>query len=1000
MGKLIRDLIPELFPGTATRSLAGEELSAALRRKLVEEAVEALRADDDGLLDELADVLEVLRAILAHQGHSWPALEAAASRKASARGAFQRSIFAEELEDGLDLDLLNSPEIPLAPSLIDAFENRRIDEIDLAVSFLMDGGLTILEPSLVTAAERGARIRILATDYLGITSKSALRRLLHRQGDHLHVRLFRDPRTSYHPKAYLFASSRTQHPAFGFVGSSNLSHSALQDGVEWTVRTTDRHSVDRMRRAYEELWEDPRSTPLTPELVESYIEVQRDRVSKALAETVEAPQQPVSPTELQQDVLRLLAETRLNGFGAGLVVLATGLGKTWLAAFDSARPEFRSVLFIAPRREILFQARATIQRVHPDKSIGLLADGLAELDADILLATVDSLRNRLSDIESERFDYVVIDEFHHASATSYRKIINHLSPKFLLGLTATPLRTDGADLLGLCENNLVTEVDLVEGIRRGLLATFHYRGVADPVDFKPIPWRNGRFDPEQLEHALANEARAEAAFRAWSEVRGARALIFCASQRHADWTAEDLRRRGVKAVAVHSGPSSAPRAESLERLRTGDLEALVSVDMFNEGFDLPALDSVVMLRPTESPVVFLQQLGRGLRRSEGKTRLEVIDFVGNHRSFLNRPKLLLSLGSKTSPSDAELLKALRTNTWTLPEGCSVEYDVEAIDLISTLATSARVSGSERVKEFIRQYYEANGRRPTAAQAWQAGVNPGALRPATWLEGLAALGLLTANEEAVVEQTGGFLSEVERTSMTRSFKMVTLRALIEHGAIESVGWRELADWSLRIIRRDPRLHGDVSAREVGDIFEVDPARWQSYWRKNPIAAWIGEERPTSEAWFRLDGEFFTPNFGVDRGQKDVFFDLLDELVEFRLASYLARARGGADKMLLRVTHAGIGRPIIMLDRRNHPDIPEGPTVVKADGEDLEAHFVKVALNKVTVPNETKNVLPTLLLEWFGQDAGQPGNAHFVVLERSSGHWNLRPAENEAVSTVAG
>lgn len=194
---------------------------------------------------------------------------------------------------------------------------------------------------------------------------------------------------------------------------------------------------------------------------------------------------------------------------------------------------------------------------------------------------------------------------------------------------------------------------------------------------------------------------------------------------------------------------------------------------------------------------------------------------------------------------------------------------------------------------------------------------------------------------------------------------------------------------------------MSKREVGDVFGVAPARWQTYWRRNPIAAWIGEDRSALDAWFRLDGEFFTPNFALDRLQEETFLALLDELVEYRLAAYLARSRGGADKMLLRVTHAGVGRPIIMLDRKNHPDIPEGPTVVRAQGEDLEAHFVKVALNKVTVPKASKNVLPCLLLDWFGPEAGQPGHAHFVVLERGSGgHWSLKPAVNEAESTAAG
>ena len=275
------------------------------------------------------------------------------------------------------------------------------------------------------------------------------------------------------------------------------------------------------------------------------------------------------------------------------------------------------------------------RRIRPTARIGRLAGEQRETSADLVFASVPTLGRipHLSRFRPDDFDYIIIDEFHHAAAGTYRRVIDYFQPKFLLGLTATPDRTDGADLLTLCQENLVFEANIRDGIEGGQLCPFHYFGVADDIDYNNIPWRNAQFDITELTAAIATEARARNSLEQLRKHGGRRCIAFCCSQRHADFMAEFFIREGLRAAAVHSGPNSAPRATSLEKLRDGELDVVFAVDMFNEGVDVPSIDTVLMLRPTKFTIIWLQQLGRGLRISDDKERLIVIDYIGNHRAF-------------------------------------------------------------------------------------------------------------------------------------------------------------------------------------------------------------------------------------------------------------------------------------------------------------------------------------------------------------------------------
>jgi diadenosine tetraphosphate (Ap4A) HIT family hydrolase/HKD family nuclease len=422
--------------------------------------------------------------------------------------ADEKSSTSELSEPDLDVTtpvLIDGQVRLLLPELVHHLRHVEFDRIDIVVSFIKMSGLNLLIGPLEDALERGAYVRILTTDYLGLTEPAALARLhdlIEDDPEAMSVRLFHDPEVSFHPKAYLFYSAAGTAEA-AFVGSSNLSGSGLDGGIEWNLLVG---AIDELKQRFLVLWLDHRSIPLTDELIASYKPA--PAWVPEVVEVIDLPVQPPEPRPIQEEALRALEQTRVEGFRAGMITMATGLGKTWLAAFDAAQVRAGRVLFIAHREEILKQSRDVFRKVNPRATMGLYFGGQKQPDADFVFATVQTLSGSLDRFAPDAFDYVIVDEFHHAAATTYRRVLDHFTPGFLLGLTATPERMDGADLLSLCADNLVFECDLVEGIRRNELVPFHYWGVPDPVDFEPIPWRNGRFDPrpssERLRHRNAH----------------------------------------------------------------------------------------------------------------------------------------------------------------------------------------------------------------------------------------------------------------------------------------------------------------------------------------------------------------------------------------------------------------------------------------------------------------------------------------------------------------
>jgi superfamily II DNA or RNA helicase/HKD family nuclease len=866
-------------------------------------------------------------------------------------------------------------------------------QVDINAAFVMTRGVALIEEHLRDVLQRGGRLRLLTGDYLGVTEPDALLQILDLRNpsrpDALEARVFESGGVSYHPKAYIVRSADGR--GVGFIGSSNLSQSALVEGLEWNYRIVtdrDREGFHELTAAFERLFHHPRTRPLTQEWIDSYRGRRVAPAPSAAGTRAEPAPPPPEPHSIQREALAALEISRSAGNTAGLVVLATGLGKTWLSAFDSNRPEFRRILFVAHRDEILDQALSTFRRIRPTASLGKYKADERFPDADVVFASVQTLAraHHLAQFDRKHFDYVIIDEFHHASAPTYRRLIDYFEPKFLLGLTATPERTDGGDLLELCGENLVYRCDLPEGIRRGLLCPFDYYGVPDDVDYRNIPWRNRHFDETELTAAMATEGRARNALEQLRRYGGTRTLVFCVSQRHADYMAAFLNANGVRAVAVHSGPTSAPRARSIEELKAGTIDVICAVDIFNEGVDLPEVDTILMLRPTESRILWLQQFGRGLRVAPEK-RLRVVDYIGNHRAFLLKPRTLLNLGDGDQELSAALQR-LEQGTFELPPGCSVTYDLRAVEVMRSLL---RLGGAQLLQEYYQDFLEREGVRPRAVEAYNDGYGPRTARTGfgSWLGMVEALGGLSPEERRARSGHRGFLDALETTEMTKSYKMLVLLAMIAEDAVPgALTIDQLAGAVRRIARRYPLLERDLP----GEMSDED---LRNLLERNPIEAWVGGRGTGGVSYFNYDGATFATRFSEEGASREPLQDLSREIADWRLAEYLRRLAAGAQigQIICRVSHAN-GRPILFLPSRTAtPGIPEGWTEVLVEGQRRFANFVQIAVNVVSEQPGGQNLLPEMLREWFGSDAGLPGTRQSVVFEREGNRWVLRPEQTE-------
>lgn len=620
----------------------------------------------------------------------------------------------------------------LDPSLVSQLrkEIQSADQVDVLCSFIKWSGIRILEEALrAFAARPGARLRVITTSYLGATDLKAIDLL--RSLPATEVRVSYDThRTRLHAKAYLFH----RDTGFGcaYVGSANLSHAALTDGLEWNVKISQYespHLWDRVTATFETYWNDAEYTPYNP--------ADRPRLQAALAQErmgAEAPTQPLlfdlRPYAFQQEILdRLDAERRVQGRDRHLVVAATGTGKTMIAAFDyrhwsreaagAAGCRLR-LLFVAHREELLQQSLGTFRAVLRDHNFGdLLVGGRRPEGFDHLFVSIQSYNSQklTEQFPPDYFAYVVVDEFHHAAAPSYERLLGHVRPRVLLGLTATPERSDGLDVLGHFGGHLSAQIRLPDAINRKLLSPFQYFGVTDPVDLRGLQWQRGGYRTDELDRVLTgNDARAALVIQKVRDIlldsRQARGLGFCVSVAHANYMAERFDRHGIPAASLSGESDRKHREEVQGRLRRREINFLFVVDLYNEGVDIPEVDTVLFLRPTESLTVFLQQLGRGLRLYDGKDCLTVLDFIGPaHRNFRFDRRYRALLTDPLLPV-AEQVEQGFTH---LPAGCTIQMErVARQHVLENIRQAIRQARPTLVRE-IADLAGALGRPPGLAE---------------------------------------------------------------------------------------------------------------------------------------------------------------------------------------------------------------------------------------------------------------------------------------------
>lgn len=603
------------------------------------------------------------------------------------------------------------------------------DEVDLLCAFVKWHGLRLLEEELGRLRRRRAPMRVITTTYMGATERAALDRLVRELGAKVRIQ-YDAARTRLHAKAWMFRRQSRYDTAY--VGSSNLSRAALLDGVEWNVRLSRVATpslLDKFHGTFDTYWNDASFEQYDPD-------EDRDRLDDALAEasgrrqhdrvTISLSGLEVRPFNYQQQMLDELAVERdVHGRHRNLVVAATGTGKTVVAALDyrrlcgPAKQDRPTLLFVAHRKEILQQSLRTYREVLAEQDFGALyVDGTRPERWTHVFASVQSLQSYgVTNIPANTFDIVVVDEFHHAQAPTYRRILDHLAPRELLGLTATPERADGVDVRAeFFDGRTATELRLWDALGKDLLCPFHYFAVADGTDLRRIAWARGRYDETELSYVYTgNQARAAIVLR---QVRdkvidpGAmRALGFCVSVAHARFMAETFSAAGIPALAVSGDTPARDRDRALDDLKSRRVNALFAADLFNEGLDLPDVDTVLFLRPTESATVFLQQLGRGLRRTPHKAVLTVLDFVGHQRQEFRFDRKFRALTGETRMG---LVREIERGFPFLPSGCQLIMDQQSQTLIlenlrsqvasswKSMARELRTYGDVDLQTFVRE----------------------------------------------------------------------------------------------------------------------------------------------------------------------------------------------------------------------------------------------------------------------------------------------------------
>ena len=568
------------------------------------------------------------------------------------------------------------------------------DEICMLVSFIKWSGLRTILEELRAYTERGKKLKIITTSYMEATDFKAIEELAKLPNTEVKIS-YDTERTRLHAKSYVF--KRENGFTTAYVGSSNMSNVAMTSGLEWNVKLSEKESFEiiaKINATFETYWND--STFETFDNSEKNREYLRNALNKSKNNKTDMTFEfDIKPYTYQTEILdNLDAERKIFGRYKNLIVAATGIGKTVVSAFDYKRfrkenPRAR-LLFVAHREEILKKSRDTFRYICKDLNFGELLVGNNKPESiENLFVSIQSLNssNLIERTSPDFYDYIVIDEVHHGAAQSYKRLLEYYKPKILLGLTATPERMDGEDITRFFDKKMAYELRLPEAIDNKLLCPFQYFGVSDFVDLSDLKWTRGGYEVSELENLYVfdtEKAKRRAqdiinnTIKYVDDIENVKALGFCVSIKHAEFMANEFNNAGISAIALTGNSNDEVRRNASKNLIDGNIKVIFTVDLFNEGVDIPEINTVLFLRPTESLTIFLQQLGRGLRLADGKECLTVLDFIGQSNKNYKFADKYRALIGKTKKSVESYVK---DGFVSLPKGCFIKLEKQAKECV-------------------------------------------------------------------------------------------------------------------------------------------------------------------------------------------------------------------------------------------------------------------------------------------------------------------------------
>lgn len=597
-----------------------------------------------------------------------------------------------------------------------AKEIKTADSIDMLVSFIKWSGIVQIYEALKEFT-LDKKLRIITTSYMGASDYKAILELSKLPNTEIKIS-YDTKRTRLHSKSYMFY--RNTGFSTAYIGSSNLSNAALTSGLEWNLKISEYTSKDMIKKfnaTFDSYWHDDEFY-----LFNKDDENDRQKLNAALNESYNKSLSSESefyfdiiPYSYQQEILdKLQAEREIHNRYKNLIVAATGTGKTVISAFDYKRfvqnnPVSKNrLLFIAHREEILKQSLDCYRKVLKDRNFGDLWVGRYEpSQTEHLFISIQTFNSKefTENIKEDFYDYVVVDEFHHAAANSYQKLLNYVKPKILLGMTATPERMDEKDVTEYFDNKIAAEIRLGEAINRKILSPFNYFAVTDTETLKNIQWRSGGYDVNELEKIYTKDNQRaklviESINKYTKDIRGVRGLGFCVSKLHAEFMSKYFNSVGVPSIYLTSDSNDEARDSAKRKLNNREINFIFVVDLYNEGVDIPAIDTVLFLRPTESITIFLQQLGRGLRLCDNKECLTVLDYVGQANTGYNfyERKFRALIGNTHNSVETEL----KNEFPNLPKGCFIQLEKVAKDYILESINNA-INNKRHMVQKIKDY---------------------------------------------------------------------------------------------------------------------------------------------------------------------------------------------------------------------------------------------------------------------------------------------------------